>query len=87
MIKLQLARAVREHFEWNRGLTTDVDGNEALCGLSLAESVEYLDLMKRKRPGDSKSRQRFLELHERYNFARLSVVGAEMDARDAGLKH
>jgi hypothetical protein len=87
MIKLQLAKAEREHFVWNRGLTTDLDGNEILCGLSRAESVEYLDLMKRERPGDSTSRQRFLELHDRYNFARLSVAGAEMEARDAGPKH
>jgi hypothetical protein len=87
MIKLQLTEAERRHFEWNRGLTTDIDGNEVLRSLNRTESVEYLDLMKRERPGDSKARDRFLELHNRYEPARIAAAAAEAEARDAGPKH
>jgi hypothetical protein len=87
MIKLKLSTTERDHLEWNRGLTTDSDGDEILRGLNLAESVEYLDLTKRERPGDAKSRDRFLELHSRHEFARRSVIVAEVDARSIGPKH
>ena len=87
MIKLQLSPAEREHLEGSRGLTIDVDGDETLRGLNLAESIEYLDLRKRQGPRDSKTRLRFLELHERYDFARKSVIVAEAEARFAGAKH
>jgi hypothetical protein len=87
MTKLNLSTAERDHLEWNRGLTTNSDSDEILCGLNLAESVEYLDLTKRERPGDTKSRDRFLELHSRHEVARRSVIVAEVDARSSGPKH
>jgi hypothetical protein len=87
MSKLQLTPAEREHLEWSRGLSIDVNGDERLRGLNLAESIEYLDLRKRQGPRDSKTMLRFLELHKQYDLARKSVIAPEVEARNAGAKH
>lgn len=87
MIKLLLSDAERSYLEWNRGLTTDTAGNETLCGLTVDEAIDYLNLLKRDRPGKSADRNRFLVLHDKYEFARRSIILAEIDARQAGPKH
>ena len=86
MIKLQLSDAERHHLDENRGLTTDMDGNEIMRGLTAAESSELWTL-RRHRAYDSKSRHRRMELNARHEAARMSAVMAEIDARDAGPKH
>jgi hypothetical protein len=86
MIKLQLSDAERRHLDENRGLTTDTDGNEIMRGLTAVESSELWTL-RRDRAYNSRSRHRRMELNARHEAARMSAVMAEIDARDAGLKH
>jgi hypothetical protein len=86
LIKLQLSDAERAHLDENRGLTTDLSGNEILRGLTSEESSELLTL-RRERLRNSKSRDRRIELHEKHELARISAVVAEVDARSAGTKH
>ena len=87
MTKLQISDGRRAHLEGNHGLTTDNDGNETMRGLTVAESIEYIDLTTGERARDSKSRNRRMELHQKHEFARKSVILAVVDARNAGEKH
>jgi hypothetical protein len=86
MTKLQLSEAERIHFNEMRGLTTDLDGNEILRGLTVEESSELLSL-RSDRLRDNNSRKRRIELHQKHEFARIAAVVAEVDARNSGAKH
>jgi hypothetical protein len=86
MKKLEMSDAERQHLEWNRSLTTDIDGNEILQGLTVAESAELLT-SRRERGRDSGTRKRRIQLNTRVEAARLAAVRAEVEARDVIVKN
>jgi hypothetical protein len=55
-------------------LASDGDGNEVLAGLTLEESGFYMQYRRRRKAGHyphASDRDRFLQLHERHELARL----------------
>lgn len=74
--KLDLSEGERVVAEGNHALTVDHDGNEVFCGLSLAETVEYLDLARNGSKGDPARADRYLELNEKHEAFRLRFTGA-----------
>jgi hypothetical protein len=82
---LELDEWERAFFVENRKLTTDSAGNEMMVGLTLAESLEYLRYVRDMTPGkgaDTDAADRYLELHEKHELARKTVLFAEIDARN-----
>ena len=78
-----------------RMYTDDLNGNRVLVGLTLEETDEIESLTERKKrewsgewPYSSlKERstcgQRYLELHDKHEMARLQVISAEAEARQS----
>jgi hypothetical protein len=72
-----------------RGLALDGQGRKHLVGLTVEESVWYLDHLKRDRSNDRRSveemdrdSERFEELENRYQRARFGILGAENELRN-----
>lgn len=85
-MKLDLTEGERAYLTEMRGLTTDLQGNEILVGLTVEESIWYMEHnrqwlaehMDDSIPNKSREgRQRHRELHEKYQRARFQVLGAE----------
>jgi hypothetical protein len=71
-----------------RSLTTDAEGREVLVGLSFEETEFYLAHARARlspdyiRPADHSARsERYLALHDKHEFERLQVLGAEYQKR------
>ncbi|EHK53359.1 hypothetical protein MAXJ12_30672 [Mesorhizobium alhagi CCNWXJ12-2] len=87
---LELTSGEEEALTLDRALTTDSKGRLTLVGLTVEESIWYIehkrqwlaervnDTLRRK---SREGRKRYLELYERHEFARLQVIGAEHEVR------
>lgn len=68
-----------------RAISTDEGGNEILVGLTLEETTWYMEYSRRSLTADSdhssESADRYLQLHDKHELARLGVVGAEHQLR------
>jgi hypothetical protein len=84
MTILQLKPGVRQHLEWDHGLTIDGDGNETLRGLTPSESLEYLREAETPNP---RNYDRYFELHDRHTEAKFAVAAALEEAQGAGPKN
>lgn len=83
--------ADRAYLESMRMLTRDDQGREVLVGLTLDETEWYFAYVESNRAGSAMSanpfpkedanRDRYIELHDRHELARLRIVLAEVDAR------
>ena len=78
-----LTDSERAHLREMRALSTDLQGREVLVGLSFEETVFYVaygrDRVKGiSRPDDG---EKYIELHDKHERARLSVLGAENELR------
>ena len=67
-----------------RAITTDAIGNEVLVGLTLEETAFYMDHARQFGTGerDHRNADRYLELHDKHEAARLGVLGAEIYLRN-----
>lgn len=67
-----------------RAITTDASGKEVLVGLTLEETAFYMDHTRQRSAGkhDHRNDDRYLELHDKHDGARLSVIGAEIFLRN-----
>ena len=84
MAKLNLNPGARAHLEFLRALTTDVQGNEHLVGLTLEETAWYLEYSEARARDEHRPRtdgKTYLELVEKHERARMQVVGAENELR------
>lgn len=75
--------ADRTYLTEMRSITTNSQGEEVLVGLTPQETKFYMEYAKRMdgghRPDD---RDRYLELHDKHEHARLSVLAAEIQLRN-----
>src|SRR5918994_1606441 len=87
---LELTPGEEEALTRDRALTTDSKGRLTLVGLTVEESIWYIEHKRQwlaERIDDTLRRQsrdgrkRYLELYERHEFARLQVIGAEHEVR------
>lgn len=64
--------------------TTDAHGERVLVGLTAEETKAYLDHKEAWFNGSDRrdNRERWLELHDRHEAARLAVVSAEIEVRE-----
>lgn len=60
-------------------LSTDSKGREILVGLTIEETIFYMEYAQKRIQGhhDSQNRDRYLELHDKHERARFAVLGAE----------
>ena len=67
-----------------RAITTDASGNQILVGLTLEETDFYMDHARKFLTGerDRRNADRYLELHDKHEAARFSVLGAEIFLRN-----
>lgn len=69
----------RAYLKEIRALSTDSQGREVLVGLTFDETVFYVTYI-REQANDIRSRDdndKYLELHEKHERARITVLGAE----------
>ena len=64
-----------------RALTRDEQGLDVLAGLNVEETELYL------RELESGASDHWLELDDRHQRARMQMISAEIEARQAGPKH
>ena len=67
-----------------RGITTDSSGREILVGLTLDETAFYIEYARASILGlsrDQEQSDRYLELHEKHERARLAILAAENQLR------
>lgn len=84
---MPLKEEFRRIAESGRHLTTDAEGREIFVGLTFAETEEFLRLSNLD-PEDptlspeerAANTDRYLELHDRHEAARMRVVAAEGEA-------
>ncbi|MCX5494808.1 hypothetical protein OSH11_08845 [Kaistia dalseonensis] len=72
--RLELTDEERARFEGDAGLTTDLDGHEAFRGLTYAESLEYIVLMRRGLENEDSAFMRYVELGDRHAAAQNARV-------------
>lgn len=73
-----------------RAITTDTAGREHLIGLDLAETAEYMEFVRgtRKASGGTADGERYIELDDKHEAARVAVIAAESTLRTSGaIKH
>lgn len=77
-MKLDLTDAERYSNEWRLALAVDDAGHETLIGLTVDESIFYIDRKRKFLSGnrDEAGRKLWLELNEKHERARLQIVGA-----------
>ncbi|WP_394887557.1 hypothetical protein ACG873_21855 [Mesorhizobium sp. AaZ16] len=89
-VPLELTPGEEEALTADRALTIDSKGRLTLVGLTVEESIWYIEHKRQwlaERIDDTLRRQsrdgrkRYLELYERHEFARLQVIGAEHEVR------
>lgn len=59
------------------GIDRDDEGREVFVGLTYDETIEYRDLARGLKSERRSQRQRYFELHEKYEIARLTRLGAK----------
>lgn len=68
-----------------RSLTTDEHRREVLVGLTAEETDFYVTYLRRRNTGErdpsAANRDRFLELRQKHERARIEVIGAENQLR------
>lgn len=71
--------ADRDFFNEMRALSTDSEGREILVGLTIEETVFYMEYARNRMQGhnDFQNGARYLELHVKHEHARFAVLGAE----------
>lgn len=78
--------ADRTYLTEMRSITTNSQGQEILVGLTPQETEFYMEYAKRRMDGthrpDDRDRDRYLELHDKHECARLSVLAAESQLRN-----
>lgn len=80
----------RAYFTEMRTVSTDDEGREILVGLTFEETVFYMEYSRRFLTGrdrDPDHRDRYLQLHDKHERARLAVLGAEIQARNDPMRH
>ncbi|AYN94418.1 hypothetical protein EAW52_10830 [Pseudomonas sp. LTJR-52] len=80
---LNLDEYQRQYMNELRMLTTDLEGNEVIVGLTVEESKKYLllnPLMQDSHQSDEEGDE-YLRLHEKHEIARREMVLAENEAR------
>lgn len=67
------------HLKEMRAIAEDNDGNEVLVGLTVEETSLYLNYVKQRVFGDADPNdgERYIQLHDKHEKARFSVLGAE----------
>ncbi len=69
-----------------RALSTDSNGNEILVGLSVDETDFYLKFSELSTTNDldisDEDRSRYLELSEKHEATRLSIIDGEIELRE-----
>jgi hypothetical protein len=68
-----------------RAITTNAQGREVLVGLTLDETVFYMDFARRfltDRDRNPENGDKYLELHEKHECARFEVLGTEIYVRN-----
>lgn len=80
---MEFEASERAYLNDMRMLSTDNKGREVFVGLTIEESEEYflLTRLDSNNDGDREKRDRYLELYEKHETARLAVLGAENAAR------
>jgi len=82
---IEFTDSEREFHTEMRGLTKDEHGREVLVGLTLDETEFYVTHVRRRTAGDRDrdraNQARYLELHQKHEFARLQTIGAEVELR------
>lgn len=75
--------ADRAYLSEVRAITKDNQGREVLVGLTEEESAFYMQYVRRPLQGDHEREdsRRHLELHDKRERARLSILGAEHELR------
>jgi hypothetical protein len=76
--------ADRAYLAEMRSITTDSQGREVLVGLTWEETAFYMEYARQRINGTHRQDDggRYFELHEKHEFARLSVLGAENELRN-----
>lgn len=74
----------RAHLREMRALATDALGREVLVGLTFEETAFYVTYGRDRIKGISRpdDGEKYLELHDKHERARLSVLGAENELRN-----
>jgi flagellar basal body rod protein FlgG len=89
-VPLELTTGEEEALTRDGALTTDSKGRLTLVGLTVEESIWYIEYKRQwlaERIDDTlhrksrEGRKRYLELYERHEFARLQVIGVEHEVR------
>ena len=75
----EFTEAERAYKTEMRAITKDSQGREVLVGLTIEETVFYMEYVRNRMQGhnDSQNGARYLELHEKHERARFAVLGAE----------
>jgi hypothetical protein len=73
----------RAYLSEMRAMSTDASGNEILVGLTLEETAFYMNYTRKRLTGehDHQHGERYLELHDKHEQARLEVLGTEIHLR------
>ncbi len=78
--------ADRAYFAEMRAITTNSQDQEVLVGLSVEETAFYMEYVKQRKEGThrsgAKDPDRYLELHDKHEHARFSVLAAENQLRN-----
>lgn len=82
--EMDFSPAERAYLEDMRMLSTNSEGREVFIGLTAEESAEFYKFTRIEaieRSKTSEERDRYLELHEKHEAARMQIVAAEIEAR------
>ena len=82
---LTLSDSERVFLTEMRGIGLDANGQESLVGLTVEESVEYLNYVRSsmvKLPRNEEADDRYLKLNDKYEGVRLATLFAEVEARE-----
>jgi hypothetical protein len=82
--RLKLERTERLYFSELHGLAVDSRGNEVLCGLSRAESEEFLSLSHDRIGRCPDYRDRYNALERKYRWATIALSDAALQALRTG---
>lgn len=74
---LELTESNRAFLKEIRALSTDQHGQEIFVGLTRCESERYIVLSEPLRVATFEEKGEYLFLDEKYNLARMQVIGAE----------
>ncbi|QRM32758.1 hypothetical protein [Microvirga sp. VF16] len=86
---MDFSPAERAYLDDMRMLSTDSEGREVFIGLTAEESAEFYAFTRPENleSKSSEERDRYLELHEKHEKARLQIVVAEIEARHDSIRN